>query len=81
MAEDLPAGALVLGPALAAQREAFTPLVPRLSLAHDADCTLSLPWLTQLALARWSEAGGVDPDELEPDYLFDFTPTPGKARM
>lgn len=81
MAEDLPKGALILGPALAAQREAFTPLAPRLSLAQDADCMLSLPWLVQLALARWGEAGGVDPDELEPDYLFDFTPTPGKARM
>ncbi len=81
LADEVPEGAWMIGPAVATQRDAFAIHGPRLALADDADCQLALPWLAQLALRRWAMAGGVDPDELEPDYLFDFTPTPGKARM
>jgi len=81
LVEELPEGALVIGPALVAQRAAFAPKGRALHLAPDADCQLSLPWLAELALRRWREVGGADADELEPDYLFEFTPTPGKVRM
>lgn len=81
LASELPAGALLIGPALSAQREAFAQAAPGLHLAPDQHCQLSLPCLAELALRRWQEVGGTEPDELEPDYLFEFTPTPGKVRM
>ena len=78
--EEAPDDAFLLGPALIAQRAAFLATDRHLALAADADCELSLPWLVDLGLRRWERQGGEDPDLLEPDYLFDFQPTAGKAR-
>lgn len=78
--EEAPDDAYLLGPALVAQRAAFLATDRHLALAADADCELSLPWLVDLGLRRWERQGGEDPDLLEPDYLFDFQPTAGKAR-
>lgn len=76
----LPADALLLGPSLLEQRAAFLDTGHHPQLAEDPDCLLSLPWLLRLGERRWERQGGEDPDSLEPDYLFDFQPTPGKVR-
>jgi len=72
-------GALLVGPTLLEQRPAFQ-AASGLHLAEDPDCLLSLTWLLRLGERRWERQGGEDPDSLEPDYLFEFTPTPGKVR-
>jgi tRNA threonylcarbamoyladenosine biosynthesis protein TsaB len=77
---EAPDDALLIGPALAARRADFLATGRHLALAGDADCALSLPWLVELGMRRWERQGGEDPDLLEPDYLFEFQPTPAKAR-
>jgi tRNA A37 threonylcarbamoyladenosine modification protein TsaB len=77
---EAPDDTLFIGPALLVQREAFLATGRHLELAPDPDCLLSLPWLVELGLRRWERLGGEDPVSLEPDYLFEFQPTPGKAR-
>ena len=76
---EVPEGGLLVGPTLLEQRAAFLG-ASHIQLADDPDCLLSLPWLLRLGERRWERQGGEDPDSLEPDYLFEFTPTPGKAR-
>jgi tRNA threonylcarbamoyladenosine biosynthesis protein TsaB len=76
---EVPEGALLVGPTLLEQRPAFL-AATGLQLADDPDCLLSLTWLLRLGERRWERQGGEDPDSLEPDYLFEFTPTPGKVR-
>jgi len=76
---EVPEDGLLLGPTLLEQRAAFLG-ASHIQLADDPDCLLSLPWLLRLGERRWERQGGEDPDSLEPDYLFEFTPTPGKAR-
>jgi tRNA threonylcarbamoyl adenosine modification protein YeaZ len=77
---SLPADALLLGPSLLEHREAFLDVGHHPQLAEDPDCLLSLPWLLRLGQRQWERQGGEDPDSLEPQYLFDFQPTPGKVR-
>ncbi|MFA7330262.1 MAG: tRNA (adenosine(37)-N6)-threonylcarbamoyltransferase complex dimerization subunit type 1 TsaB [Candidatus Delongbacteria bacterium] len=77
---SLPDDALLLGPSLLEQRAAFLDAERHPQLAEDPDCQLALPWLLRLGERRWERQGGEDPDSLEPDYLFDFQPTPGKVR-
>jgi tRNA threonylcarbamoyladenosine biosynthesis protein TsaB len=78
--EELPDDAFLIGPALLSQRPSFLATERHVALAPDPDCALSLPWLIELGLRRWERQGGEDPEQLEPDYLFEFQPTPGKAR-
>ena len=78
---DLPAGAMVCGPAVEQLREAAMRLESHVELADPPDNQLSLPWLIRLGRERFDRQDSEDVANLEPFYLQSFTPTRGRSRL
>jgi tRNA threonylcarbamoyl adenosine modification protein YeaZ len=79
--DSVPEDCLVLGPAVGGLRALARGASRPVFLADDPANSLSLDWLNRLGQDRFRLKGGEDATLLEPWYLQDFTPTPGKTRL
>jgi tRNA threonylcarbamoyladenosine biosynthesis protein TsaB len=78
---SVPSGCLVLGPAVAGLRTLARSAPQGVFLADEPCNSLSLDWLNRLGQDRFRLKGAEDAALLEPWYLQEFTPTPGKIRL
>lgn len=72
---------LVIGPAVPALRALMQHGTRTVRLADEPANALSLDWLHRLGQDRFRLKGAEPASLLEPWYLQDFTPTPGKTRL